>query len=105
MKREYGVETVTGKPQVAYRETITEKTAYEYTHKKQSGGAGQYAKVCGFLEPLLQGVGASLVVSKHSGASNEFVNATVGASIPPQFLPACVKGFDDSINKVRPLAR
>src|SRR5678810_1059735 len=50
MKREYGCEVIAGKPQVAYRETITRKGDFAYTHKKQTGGSGQYAKVCGYLE-------------------------------------------------------
>jgi len=53
MRREYNIEVELGKPTVNYRETITRKTNFEYLHKKQSGGAGQYAKVIGFMEPIL----------------------------------------------------
>jgi len=87
MRREYGVEAVTGRPQVAYRETIKKMTAFEYVHKKQTGGAGQYAKVCGYLEPIPMEQGV------------DFVNATVGGSIPPQFITAVQKGFDDAVIK------
>ena len=52
MKREYGVEVVTGAPRVNYRETVTRRASFDYTHKKQSGGSGQYGKVVGYIEPL-----------------------------------------------------
>src|SRR5947209_4759757 len=52
MRREYNVDCNTGKPQVAFRETITQRAEFSYTHKKQTGGAGQYAKVIGFIEPM-----------------------------------------------------
>ncbi|MCU0695061.1 MAG: elongation factor G [Myxococcaceae bacterium] len=89
MKREYNCEVVAGKPQVAYRETITQKGEYAYTHKKQTGGSGQFARVCGFLEPL-----PSDAVEQY-----EFVNEIVGGSIPREFIPACDKGFQEAIKK------
>ena len=52
MKREYNVDCTTGRPRVNYRETITQRADFSYLHKKQSGGAGQYAKVTGFIEPI-----------------------------------------------------
>jgi elongation factor G len=52
LRREYGVECDVGNPQVNYRETITSKAAYEFTHKKQTGGSGQYAKLMGYIEPI-----------------------------------------------------
>jgi elongation factor G len=89
MKREYACEVVAGKPQVAYRETITQKGEFAYTHKKQTGGSGQFAKVCGFMEPLP----ADAVMTY------EFVDEIVGGSIPREFIPACDKGFHEAIKK------
>jgi elongation factor G len=89
MKREYNCEVVAGKPQVAYRETITQRGEFAYTHKKQTGGSGQFAKVCGYLEPL-----PSDAVMQY-----EFVDEIVGGSIPREFIPACDKGFQEAIKK------
>ena len=89
MKREFGVEVEVGNPQVAYRETITQKTPYEYTHKKQTGGSGQFAKVVGHFEPL-----PSDAVSTY-----EFVNEIVGGSIPREFIPGVDKGFQAQLAK------
>ncbi|HEY0710904.1 MAG TPA: elongation factor G [Polyangia bacterium] len=89
MKREYGVESVTGKPQVAYRETIGQKADYNYTHKKQTGGSGQYGKVGGYIEPL---------PSDHP-TGYEFVDEIVGGIIPREFIPACDKGFREAVKK------
>ncbi len=89
MRREYNCDVVSGKPQVAYRETVTQRGEFAYTHKKQTGGAGQYAKVCGYLEPL-----------PHDAVLHyEFVNEIVGGSIPKEFIPACDKGFQEAIKK------
>lgn len=52
MKRQFSVDTVVGKPGVNYRQTITKKTNFDYLHKKQSGGAGQFARVIGYIEPI-----------------------------------------------------
>ncbi|MFL5322339.1 MAG: elongation factor G [Myxococcaceae bacterium] len=89
MKREYDCEVVAGKPQVAYRETITQKGEFAYTHKKQTGGSGQFARVCGYLEPL-----PSDAVEQY-----EFVDDIAGGSIPREFIPACDKGFKEAIQK------
>jgi elongation factor G len=86
MKREYGVELETGMPQVAYRETITLKTEYEYVHKKQTGGSGQYAKVAGWVEPSEE-------------KNYEFVNMIKGGTIPTEYIPACDKGFTKAVEK------
>ena len=80
MKREYRAEVQTGKPQVAYREAISQKADFDYTHKKQTGGSGQYARVVGAVEPNPKGV-------------YEFVNEVKGGRIPKEFIPSCDKGF------------
>ncbi|MDO9514972.1 MAG: elongation factor G [Syntrophales bacterium] len=80
MRREYGAEVETGNPRVAYRETITRKAEFNYTHKKQTGGSGQYARVAGYIEPITE-------------VDFEFVNKVTGGSIPTQFIAACEKGF------------
>jgi elongation factor G len=88
MKREYGVECSVGKPQVRYRETIRERMPFNYTHKKQSGGAGQFARVIGYIEPMPG--------NEHGGPS-EFVNNVVGGRISENYFPACEKGFEDGL--------
>jgi elongation factor G len=86
MKREFRVEANIGKPQVAYRETLRRKVEkVEYTHKKQSGGSGQYAKVVINLEPL------------EPGAGYEFVNAITGGRIPKEYIPAADEGVQDAM--------
>ncbi|MGE5799546.1 MAG: elongation factor G [Syntrophaceae bacterium] len=80
MKREYAAEVTTGNPRVAYRETITQRAEFNYTHRKQTGGSGQYGRVAGWIEPI---------------ADEDFVfeNKVTGGSIPTQFIAACEKGF------------
>lgn len=85
MKREYGVECVTGNPKVNYKETVSQRSKFLYLHKKQSGGSGQYAKVEGFIEPLEEEL-------LKKGVEFEFENEVVGTNIPPEFLPSCEKG-------------
>jgi len=89
MKREYNCEVVTGKPQVAYRETITARGDYNYTHKKQTGGSGQYGRVAGYIEPL---------PADHA-TGFEFVDDITGGVIPREFIPAAEKGFREAIKK------
>ena len=89
MRREYNCDVVAGKPQVAYRETISQRGEINYTHKKQTGGSGQYARVLGYIEPL----------PADAVETYEFVDETVGGSIPKEFIPACDKGFKEGVKK------
>lgn len=86
MKREYSAEVQVGAPQVAYRETITSMAKFNYTHKKQTGGSGQFGRVAGYLEPLEEG-------------EYEFVDKIVGGVIPREFISSCDKGFKKSFQK------
>jgi elongation factor G len=87
MRREYKVDCVTGQPQVAYRETITEKVLFDHTLKKQTGGAGDYARVVGWMEPTGE------------LGPNKFETQIFGGSISEKFLFACEKGFMGSCEK------
>jgi elongation factor G len=89
MKREYKVEVQTGAPQVAYRETITRPAAFDYTHKKQTGGSGQYAKMMGEMRPM--------VVEADMENTYNFVSSVVGGRIPKEFIPSCDKGFQSCL--------
>src|SRR5712692_6743151 len=89
IKREYGCEVVVGQPQVAYREAIQQRSEFAYTHKKQTGGSGQFARVAGYIEPL----------PDDSVEQYEFVDDVAGGSIPREFIPACDKGFKEAIKK------
>jgi elongation factor G len=110
MRREYNCDCVTGKPQVAYRETITERVPFSYTHKKQSGGSGQYGKVLGYIEPILTeqtpAKDSPEVSNENSGerdfmVENEFSDQTIGINIPSQFIPSISKGFMEACEKGR----
>ena len=89
IKREYGCEVTVGQPQVAYRETIQQRGEFYYTHKKQTGGSGQFARVCGYVEPL----------PPDAVEQYEFVDDVVGGSIPREFIGACDKGFKEAVKK------
>ena len=84
MKREFGVDAIVGAPQVAYRETITQSYDCDYTHKKQSGGAGQFARVKILFEPLPPGSGY------------QFENKVVGGNVPKEYIPGVEKGLDQA---------
>lgn len=91
MRREYGVGCTTGKPRVAFRETIGRRADFNYTHKKQTGGAGQFGRVMGYIEPMK--------VDKETGKDTAFDNYVVGGHIPAQYIPAVQKGFEDAMDK------
>jgi len=90
MKREYGVEVETGAPQVAYRETISQRAEYLYVHRKQTGGSGQYGKIGGYVEPITDG-----------SKDFEFLDEVRGGSVPNEFIPSVEKGFRSMIGKGR----
>lgn len=86
MRREYKCEVETGMPQVAYREALTQRAEFNYTHKKQTGGSGQYGRVAGYMEPS-------------ETADYEFVDSIKGGSIPNEYIPSCDKGFKEAKKK------
>ena len=86
MRREYKCEVDTGMPQVAYREAISQRADFNYTHKKQTGGSGQFGRVAGFIEPT-------------SEQDYEFVDQIKGGAIPSEFIPSCDKGFRAAVKK------
>ena len=86
MRREYKCEVETGMPQVAYREAIGQRADFNYTHKKQTGGSGQFGRVAGFIEPITE-------------QDYEFVDQIKGGAIPAEFIPSCDKGFKAAIKK------
>jgi elongation factor G len=88
MKREYNAEVEIGQPQVAYREAISRRAEFNYTHKKQTGGSGQYGRVAGYIEPLENG-------------EFEFVDKITGGSIPREFISSVEKGFQAMMKKGR----
>ena len=91
MKREYKANVIVGQPKVNYREAPTQTAHFDYKHKKQTGGSGQYAHVIGILQPLEN--------AKSEEESFEFVNGTVGGSVPREYIPGVEKGFRESVVK------
>lgn len=88
IRREYKVDATVGKPRVNFRETVTQRADFDYLHKKQSGGQGQYGRVIGYIEPLPAG----------SETKFEFENMLVGQAIPSNFFAAIEKGFIEAAN-------
>ena len=86
MRREYKAEVETGAPQVAYRETITQMAEFNYTHKKQTGGSGQFGRVAGYIEPYSEG-------------DYEFVDSIKGGVIPNEYIPSVDKGIKEAMKK------
>ncbi|MDR2518311.1 MAG: elongation factor G [Spirochaetaceae bacterium] len=86
MRREYKCEVETGMPQVAYREAVQQRAEFNYTHKKQTVGAGQYGRVAGYMEPF-------------ADADYEFVDNIKGGAIPTEFVPSCDKGFKEALKR------
>ncbi|MBO8437088.1 MAG: elongation factor G [Spirochaetes bacterium] len=93
MKREYKAEVEVGQPEVAYREAISQKAEFNYTHKKQTGGSGQYARVAGYIEPIVQ------TDPDEPAKDYEFVNEVKGGAIPTEYIPSCDKGFQSAMKK------
>lgn len=89
MKREFACEVIVGQPQVAYRETIANAAEFDYQHKKQTGGSGQYAKVIGKISPL----------PADATETFKFENSVVGGRIPREFIPAVEEGFEEQCKK------
>lgn len=90
MRREYKADVVTDKPEVAYREAISQRAEFNYTHKKQTGGSGQYARVAGYIEPI---------EDSEDAKEYEFIDNIKGGVIPTEYIPSCDKGFNLAIKK------
>ncbi len=86
MRREYNIDVEAGQPEVAYRESIQQKAPFNYIHKKQTGGAGQFGQVIGYIEPFAEG-------------KYEFNNEVKGGNIPKEFIPSCDEGFKSALEK------
>lgn len=92
LKREYQVECVSGSPSVAFKETIGARADFNYLHKKQSGGSGQYARIIGYVEPLTE-------EELKNGEEFVFENRLIGMNVPPEYVPSCEKGAKAACEK------
>lgn len=100
MRREYNTDCITGKPRVAFRETITRRANFSFTHKKQTGGAGQFAKVIGFIEPM--------ELDPETGKDIGFESVVMGGNVPSNFIPAIEKVpflLFDPVSDAYPISR
>ncbi len=93
MRREYKAEVEIGKPEVAYREAVSQRADFNYTHKKQTGGSGQYARVAGYIEPIAPSSGDEMA------KDYEFIDEIKGGAIPTEYIPSCDKGFQQAMKK------
>lgn len=98
LRREYQVDCTTGRPRVAYRETITQLADFNYTHKKQTGGSGQFGRVIGYMDPLTppeaeEQVEETTPVKKGKNVRNDavFENRIMSGNIPAAYIPGCEK--------------
>lgn len=89
MRREYDLQVVVGRPRVAYRETVNGQSDFDFTLKKQTGGAGQFAHIVGRIE----------AIDPDEDLTQEFVNSVPGNNISPNYIPAVAKGYDDMMMK------
>lgn len=94
MRREYKCDVEVGQPEVAYREAASQRAEFNYTHKKQTGGSGQYARVAGYIEPIEANPGSDEEVPEY-----DFVNEVKGGAIPTEYIPSCDKGFKTAMKK------
>jgi elongation factor G len=92
MKREYDVDLIIGNPTVNYRETISHKATFNFLHKKQTGGAGQFARVIGYIEPREQ-------AGDESDLSCQFMDKSEGQNIPNEYIPSIEKAFHECTKK------